>query len=678
MPAQQTFTLVPPAGPTARSPAPVRPMTTKQVVKAHKETHRRPRVSRAEQLRQDRAELERIRKEQEKEKASAKARAARQKKKEEEQARLEEKKRNGLPLVDVTASQNVLTSLFFQRTRRDKKVAPAVETLVPRMATAAEESRQRSDPAPLCAPIINDDKDELDLLLEADLDDLDFVELDMNMVVPNKEQKTTAIDHEACGDSAAKDISRPGSQRKRLSEERIEEDLGLSTKRLRAGPVQEKTALVENQTVPGPAQDKMLLPLTKMDMMSPPPRFKMMPPPAPRAMVPPFGGEMPSPAKRPTMPPPPVQKQPVKPRQTPITAAAHNRTIPSLAQKTIPPPAPLSTQFIDDWDDFFPSATQQVRELAEEDAKTPQRGTVHAIMATEKPAALPAPSVKSSTTGNGLNKDVSPNSHQDCHSTVATVEPPRLPASTPGDHRHKAKAQEQLFTTPFVPSLGSCGRGTAVTQKQAMVNPASHRQPQQTSPSLTSHQHQAKQQASHPNEDAYAKKMNPATSTDGCHSNTCSQEISALTGRKSSCTAQLTGVNEKDGTRIWTDEVAAQPASSPKRFFTKTGSQEQVSTALHKSLASARMDAFRHRDRLRVEAGDLEKQQREAEARLRAEEAARRNTSATKITGADANTDGGAGKENIAPSASQESDYGGGWLDNIPLDIEFWLSKPGV
>lgn len=667
---QQTFTLVPPAGSTARSPVPVRPMTTKQVVKAHKETHRRPRVSRAEQLRQDRAELERIRKEQEKEKASVKARAARQKKKEEEQARLEEKKRNGLPLVDVTASQNVLTSLFFQRTKRDKKVAPAGETLVPQMAKTAEETRQRSDPAQLCAPITNDDKDELELLLEADLDDLDFVELDMNITMPNKEQKTPAIDHEACGDNAAKDISRPGSQRKRLSEERIEEDLGLSTKRLRAEPVQGRTALVENQSIPGPVQDKMLPPLTKTDMMPPPAPFKMMPTPAPRAMVPRFGGEMPAPAKKPMTPPPPVQKQPVTPGQTRITAAAQNRTIHSLAQKPMPPPAPLSTQFMDDWDDFFPSATQQVRELAEEDEKTPQRGTVHPIMATEKPIALPAPSVKPSTTGNGLNKGVSLNSHQHDHTTVATVEPPRLPACAPRDRRHKANAQEQRFKAPFAPILASCGRGTAVIQKQAMANAASHKQPRQTSPSLSPPQHQAKQQASPPNEDAHAKKMNPPTSTDGCRPNTCSQETSTLMGGKSSCTAQLTRVNEKDGTRIWTDEVAAQPASSPKRFFTKTGSQEQVSTALHKSLASARMDAFRHRDRLRVEAGELEKQQREAEA-------VRRNTPATKIIAADANTHGGADKENIAPSASQESDYGGGWLDNIPLDTEFWLSKPG-
>jgi hypothetical protein len=92
-------------------------MTSKQVVKAHKTSSRQARVSRAEQLRLERLELERIRKEEEKGKASAKARAARLKKKEEEQAKLDERRRKGLPLKDVTSSQAVLTGLFFRNTK---------------------------------------------------------------------------------------------------------------------------------------------------------------------------------------------------------------------------------------------------------------------------------------------------------------------------------------------------------------------------------------------------------------------------------------------------------------------------------------------------------------------------------------------------------------------------------
>ncbi|KAH6603655.1 hypothetical protein Trco_008430 [Trichoderma cornu-damae] len=105
---QKTFTIVPHPGPASRTPVDNRPMTSKQVRKAYRAANRVPRVSRAELLRQERAEQERIRKELDKEKAAAKAKALREKKRAKEQAEREEKKKKGLPLVAVRPSQDTI------------------------------------------------------------------------------------------------------------------------------------------------------------------------------------------------------------------------------------------------------------------------------------------------------------------------------------------------------------------------------------------------------------------------------------------------------------------------------------------------------------------------------------------------------------------------------------------
>jgi hypothetical protein len=65
-------------------------------------------VSKAELRRQERAEQERIRRELEKEKAASKAKALREKKRAKEQAEREEKKKKGLPLVNVRPSQDTI------------------------------------------------------------------------------------------------------------------------------------------------------------------------------------------------------------------------------------------------------------------------------------------------------------------------------------------------------------------------------------------------------------------------------------------------------------------------------------------------------------------------------------------------------------------------------------------
>ncbi|UPL03505.1 hypothetical protein LCI18_014439 [Fusarium solani-melongenae] len=108
---QRTFTLIPKFPGRAESPdtPPLRPMTSKQVQKAYKSANKGPKLTRAEIWKQEKAEQERIRKEFEREKAAAKAKIAREKKKEKELAEKAEKRKKGLPLVNVRPSQETIS-----------------------------------------------------------------------------------------------------------------------------------------------------------------------------------------------------------------------------------------------------------------------------------------------------------------------------------------------------------------------------------------------------------------------------------------------------------------------------------------------------------------------------------------------------------------------------------------
>ncbi|KAM0477119.1 hypothetical protein ACHAPX_006082 [Trichoderma viride] len=109
---QKTFTIIPPAGPATRTPVDNRPMTSKQVRKAYQAANRVPRLSKAERIKQERAEQERIRKEFEKDKAAARAKFLREKKKAKEEAEKQDKKKKGLPLVTVRPSQDTIAKFF--------------------------------------------------------------------------------------------------------------------------------------------------------------------------------------------------------------------------------------------------------------------------------------------------------------------------------------------------------------------------------------------------------------------------------------------------------------------------------------------------------------------------------------------------------------------------------------
>ncbi|PTB65085.1 hypothetical protein BBK36DRAFT_1122372 [Trichoderma citrinoviride] len=146
---QRTFTVVPAPGPAERTPVDNRPMTSKQVRKAYREANRVPRVSKAELRRQERAEQERIRKELEKEKAASKAKALREKKRAKEQAEREEKKKKGLPLVNVRPSQDTIARFVRGNGSGSKRDCQGRDTSAAPVLPTVEESEEEDDlPSP--------------------------------------------------------------------------------------------------------------------------------------------------------------------------------------------------------------------------------------------------------------------------------------------------------------------------------------------------------------------------------------------------------------------------------------------------------------------------------------------------------------------------------------------------
>jgi hypothetical protein len=162
---------------------------------------------------------------------------------------------------------------------------------------------------------------------------------------------------------------------------------------------------------------------------------------------------------------------------------------------------------------------------------------------------------------------------------------------------------------------------------------------------------------------------------------------------------------------------AVVPKSSPKRFFTASGSQELMSLALHRSIRTAKLEELQQKDRMRVEAGMLQQQEtsgrREQSRQQKKQSGSQDNKPQNKtsksitpkqqkpsyqpamnekkaekqapIEKTPEKKEAIIDKENAPPQAtrddlpmslltsSQETDYGGQWLDEIPLDIQLLL-----
>ncbi|KAI9159054.1 hypothetical protein HJFPF1_07061 [Paramyrothecium foliicola] len=501
MPIQNTFTLVPTAASIAgRSSANARPMTSKQVSKAYKAANRMPKMSRAERMKQERAEQERIRKEMEREKSAAKAKAARDKKKEAERAEKEERKRNGRPLVDVRASQNTMTS-FFTRGPMQTKRSDLINQPLPQLeeadedpdatideAAAQEESTKipgaSEEPIAAASESQSPPKQVLSELISDDLDDADF---DLLLDAEDVHLDTfTAKDRPKPPEAQEVETN----AREPMQEEPLVE------------PVRTETQYERDLGLNVAKKRKREEPTCKQSLD--------------RNVQ---------------------QRKPESPKQT----------VTSMAPPPLPPP-PLSTQYIMcDFDDFFPTASQQVREIEELDILTPRQ--LSPMRATPNPTP---------------------------RRVDEAVSPPKPPS--------------------------------------AVASPL------------------------------------PAP-------------------------------------------------KSPKRFFTASGSQESLSLALHRSRRTAALEAMQQKDRMRIEAGMLQQQQELLERRERAEQAKKLVRTEEKAVPpprvpqhpptevvlataiAEQQSPANETKENLSPqpvseeppapflNASQESEYGGHWLDELPLDI---------
>ncbi|KAI0840355.1 hypothetical protein F5Y06DRAFT_262428 [Hypoxylon sp. FL0890] len=127
-PGQNTFSIVPNAPgainsnlDTSECRPSKRPMTTKQAKKAYQKANKGPKLTKAEKRRQELLEQDRIRKEFEKEKNQARAKAARDRKKEKEEKERAERKKKGLPLVDVRPSQDTIAWFVRGNGRKQEK-----------------------------------------------------------------------------------------------------------------------------------------------------------------------------------------------------------------------------------------------------------------------------------------------------------------------------------------------------------------------------------------------------------------------------------------------------------------------------------------------------------------------------------------------------------------------------
>lgn len=170
-PVQQTFSLIPElpsalhGGEQEQGRVSRPPMTTKQAKKAYKAKNKGPKLSKAEQRRQDLMEQDRIRREFEKERNQARAKAARDKRKEKEDREKAEKKRKGVPLVEVHPSQDTLAR-FLRR-----PITPVVGQK-PGADLGGLSARQgrspRNNEAKTGPPVVSSEEDDSDTTLPAE------------------------------------------------------------------------------------------------------------------------------------------------------------------------------------------------------------------------------------------------------------------------------------------------------------------------------------------------------------------------------------------------------------------------------------------------------------------------------------------------------------------------------
>ncbi|KAH7144302.1 hypothetical protein B0J13DRAFT_41967 [Dactylonectria estremocensis] len=367
MAGQRTFTLIPQhPGRSGDSPSdpPARPMTSKQVQKAYKAANRAPRQSRAELARQEKAEQERIRKEFEKEKAANKARAAREKKKGKELAEREEKRKRGLPTVSVRPSQDTI-SWFVRGNGTAKKrdcegrglgAGETSEPVTPcpargsKLVNIAEEEEEEEDPAE------EDPAEEAGDQAEEE-EGHQAAEEEENPAEDEEAQKEAKVEVEVVAEAPEQDLVD--------LDDDFEDDLALEM-------LQDVEASVKKASARNPE------PNHQQDS----PARRTTAPPIPSHQIPTTRYEQDLGLQRP---------KPQRPASPPAEPTRHS---PSPSPSPSPPrqAPPMSTQAIlFNFDDYFPSPSQQARELEEEIAEEHESSAPEPVQARKEPPQPPPP-----------------------------------------------------------------------------------------------------------------------------------------------------------------------------------------------------------------------------------------------------------------------------------------------
>lgn len=398
-PKQKTFELVPTTvGLQGRgqqdAPLSRPPMTTKQAKKAYRKANKGPKLSKAEQRRIELMEQDRIRKEFEKERNQARARTARDRKKAKEDKEKENRKRKGLPLVDVHPSQDTI-SRFVNR------AAAQLQTLPNPLLEATKEEEDAETESATDA--------EEDHVGEMDKENKDSEERGakrQRLSRQNSNQHPAdplakmaqAIATESASRASSVDIDDPINQD--LLQEQLIADVVLASSRKtsNSSPIAQDTyvapdppkdpppAVLTARTVPPQLQERR--PLGRPHFTRPEDVVRGCNPFHTTASPylsagRPYSGTQMRPPPRFKAPTEPLNYHEAKPRFLPKhlrTPHERSSVYEASAKRVDAPPGndlPTSTQLflLDHVDDFFPSPSQEVHELLEdEEKKAPKTG----------------------------------------------------------------------------------------------------------------------------------------------------------------------------------------------------------------------------------------------------------------------------------------------------------------
>lgn len=386
-PRQKTFELVPNAppglgnlpatgGPTIFSKP---PMTTKQAKKLHKQVNKGPKLSKAEQRRIELMEQDRIRKEFEAVKKQDRARIQREKKRAKEDKEKEERRKKGLPMVDVHPSQDVISRFLFRapsksRTASDISCAgedsdTAADTASDGVSGAEAGDDEQDEPTEIItdeneladkenqAPEF-DCKTDTQLLDESEAEDLDFVnesrrkrpKFALNLQNQNiyHSRRASAVLPPTMTKRAQEIGTRPYSRASSVDTDDTQTEILVQKQLIADIELASSRSLAADQS-PGVRRSIPALRPTRISQPgAPAPNRKRSSPPM----------------FKPPAPPTSQNKSKIFPRYPSTPHQSRRPDHPSISTDFLPP---SSTQLflLDHVDDLFPTPSQEARELSE-------------------------------------------------------------------------------------------------------------------------------------------------------------------------------------------------------------------------------------------------------------------------------------------------------------------------